>query len=281
MVSTRQLIEAGFGPRAIRRRVEGGWLARMHEGVYRVGVFAGPFGPEMAALLACGERAAISHASGAAVHVLRRRPVALVDVSAVGGSTGRRDGIRAHRIAALDASEVMYVDGIRVTTPARTLLDLAATTSSAGLERLTEEAQVQGIVTRDELLAALRRGAGRPGVRKLREVVGPDDEPTFTRSEAERRLRRLIRAADLPAARTNVRVAGWLVDAVWHRQRLVVEVDGYQFHRTRAKFERDRRRDGRLLMAGYRVLRITWRQLTREPELVVAMIATALVAERS
>jgi very-short-patch-repair endonuclease len=90
-----------------------------------------------------------------------------------------------------------------------------------------------------------------------------------------------IRAAALPQARTNVRVAGWLVDAVWDRERIVVEVDGYRFHRTRAKFERDRRMDGRLLMAGYRVLRVTWRQLTHEPELVVAMIATALAVERS
>ncbi len=78
--------------------------------------------------------------------------------------------------------------------------------------------------------------------------------------------------------RTNVRRAGWEVDAVWDRQRLVVEVDGYRYHRTRAKFERDRRKDGQLLLAGYRVLRITWRQLTREPETVVAVIAAALVA---
>jgi very-short-patch-repair endonuclease/predicted transcriptional regulator of viral defense system len=281
MVTTGQLIAAGIGARAIRRRVDGGWLARVHDGVYLVGLFPGPFGPEMAAQLACGKRAFVSHASAAAVHGLRRRPVAMVDISAVGGSTGRREGIRAHRASALSESEMTVVSGIRVTTPARTLLDVAASTSSAGLERLTEEAQVQKVVTRDELLAVLRRGAGRPGVAKLRAVVGPEDEPTFTRSEAERRLRRLIRAAGLPQARTNVRVAGWLVDAVWHRQRLVVEVDGYRFHRTRAKFERDRRMDGRLLMAGYRVLRVTWRQLTREPELVVAMIATALAAERS
>lgn len=281
MVTTAQLSAAGFGSKAIRRRMDGGWLSRVHDGVYLIGLFAGPFGQEMAALLACGPRAIISHASAAAVHRLRRRPIAMVDIAALGTSTGRREGIRAHRFAALHPSEVMVAGGIRVTTPARTLLDLAASTSSAGLERLTEEAQVQGIVTRSDLLAVLRRGTGRPGVRKLRDVVGPEDEPTFTRSEAELQLRRLIRAAELPQARTNVRVAGWLVDAVWDRQRLVVEVDGYRFHRTRAKFERDRRMDGRLLMAGYRVLRVTWRQLTREPELVVAMIATALAVQRS
>jgi very-short-patch-repair endonuclease len=80
--------------------------------------------------------------------------------------------------------------------------------------------------------------------------------------------------------RTNVKRAGWEVDAVWDAHRLVVEVDGYRYHRTRAKFERDRRKDTRLLLAGYRVLRITWRQLTREPEAVIATIAAALAVRR-
>jgi very-short-patch-repair endonuclease len=96
------------------------------------------------------------------------------------------------------------------------------------------------------------------------------------RSEAERRLLELVRAADLPAPQTNTRVAGLEVDMLWPAQRLVVEVDGYEYHGPRVAFERDRRRDARLLAAGYRVLRVTWRQLMTEPERVIAVIAAAL-----
>ena len=98
----------------------------------------------------------------------------------------------------------------------------------------------------------------------------------FTRSEAEKRLRELVRSAGLPQPRMNVHRAGWEVDAVWDDQRLVVEVDGRKFHSTPARFERDRRKDADLLLAGYRVLRVTWRRLTKEPREVVAILAGAL-----
>jgi very-short-patch-repair endonuclease len=144
------------------------------------------------------------------------------------------------------------------------------------LERLTEEAQVQRLVSAVELRAMVGRGTGRPGVRTLREVVDVLDEPLLTRSEAEKRLRALVRSAGLPPPRMNVHRAGWEVDAVWDAERLVVEVDGHKFHSPPPKFERDRRKDADLLLAGYRVLRITWRRLTREPQQVVAIIAAAL-----
>jgi very-short-patch-repair endonuclease len=110
----------------------------------------------------------------------------------------------------------------------------------------------------------------------LRAVL--QQEPSLTRSEAERRLLALIRAARLPPPRTNVRVGGFEVDMLWPAERLVVEIDGFAFHGGCAAFERDRRRDAQLLARGYRVLRITWRQLTREPHAVVATIAAALAA---
>jgi very-short-patch-repair endonuclease len=276
IVTTPQLLAAAVGPKAIRRRVAGGWLVRIHEGVYQVGVFAGPLGREMAALLACGPQAAISHNSAVFVLGVAPRPSGPAEVSSVGGI--RRRGVRAHRVAALDSADVVEWHGLRITAPGRTLVDLADTTPPAELERLVEEIQVQRLATPADLLGAIGRGAGRPGVRKLRTACDFIDEPAFTRSEAERRLRRLVNAAELPMPRLNVRVAGWEVDAVWDRQRLVVEVDGYRYHRTRAKFERDRRKDAKLLVAGYRVLRITWRQLTREPESVIATLAATLVA---
>ena len=276
IVTTRQLIAAGIGPRAILRRVDGGWLVRLYEGIYQVGVFAGPLGREMAALLACGAGAVISHWSAVYVLALGSRPSGPPEVSTVAGT--RRGGVLAHRVTVLPREDVIELHGLRVTTPGRTLVDLADTTPPAELERLIEEIQVKRLAEPGELLAAITRGAGRPGIRKLRAVSDLADEPFFTRSEAERRLRRLVKAASLPAPRTNVRVAGWEVDAVWDRERLVVEVDGYRYHRTRAKFERDRRKDAQLLVAGYRVLRITWWQLTREPETVIATLAATLVS---
>jgi very-short-patch-repair endonuclease len=276
IVTTPQLLAAGVGPRAILRRVAGGWLVRIHEGVYQVGVFAGPFGKEMAALLACGPKAAISHSSAVFVFGVAPRPSGPAEVSSVGGI--RRRGVRAHRVTALAPADVVEWHGLRITAPGRMLVDLADMSPPAELERLVEEIQVQRLASPTEILEAIRLGAGRPGITKLRAVCDLIDEPLFTRSEAERRLRRLVNAAELPMPRLNVRVAGWEVDAVWDRQRLVVEVDGYRYHRTRAKFERDRRKDAQLLVAGYRVLRITWRQLTREPESVIATLAATLVA---
>ena len=266
VVSTRQLREAGFGRNAIARRIDGEWLVRLHESVYQVGIFGGSFAGEMAALLACGPRSVIGRRSAVAVLGVRWPRGELVEVALPHEIKTSRAGVRCLRVAPLRADEVTVRHGLRVTTPARTLVDLAATTPPAELERLIEEMQVQGLASPAEILEGLRRGAGRPGIRKLRAVADLLDEPLFTRSEAERRLKALLRSAALPMPRTNVKRAGWEVDAVWDRQRLVVEVDGYRYHRTRAKFERDRRKDGQLLLAGYRVLRITWRQLTREPD---------------
>jgi very-short-patch-repair endonuclease len=120
-------------------------------------------------------------------------------------------------------------------------------------------------------LAAPAELATRPGLR--RAVVL---EPRLTRSEAERRLVKLVRAARLPLPVTNTRLAGWEVDAFWPRHRVVVEVDGYAYHGNRAAFERDRRKDAALVAAGYRVVRITWRQLADEPHAVVALLARLL-----
>ena len=279
LVTTEQLEKAGFGRSQITRRVRGGWLIRRHVGVYQLGVFAGPFGDELAALLACGSRAVLSHWTAAWVFELCRRVAGPLHVTFVEGFPGRRPGIRPHRAGTLPPCDVVIRHGLRVTTPARTLLDLAASTPRAELERLAEEAQVQRLASPAELLAVVERGAGRPGVAKLRAVLDFIDEPLLTRSEAEKRLRGLCRSAALPMPRMNVKRAGWEVDAVWDAQRLVVEVDGYGAHGPRPQFERDRRKDADLMLAGYRVLRITWRRLTREPEQLIALLAAALSQE--
>jgi very-short-patch-repair endonuclease len=250
-------------------------MVRRHAGVYQLGVVAAALGNEQAALLAAGPRAVLSHWSAAALHQLCSQSL-VVDVAFEGGLAGQRAGIRPHRAGDLPASDVMVKHGLRVTTPGRTLLDLAAVASRTTLERLVEEAQVQDAITAAELVATAGRAARKRGVRVFREVVQFLDEPLLTRSEAEKRLVALCRSAGLPLPRTNVSRASWEVDAVWDQQRLVVEVDGYRTHRPRAQFERDRRKDAELMLAGYRVLRFTWWRLTREPDQVIAILAAAL-----
>ena len=275
IVTIDQLRTAGVSKRAVAAHVRDGWIVRRHAGVYQLGVVAAPLAREQAALLAAGPRAVLSHWSAAALHELCSQSL-VIDVAFRGGLAGQRAGIRPHRAGDLPASDVMVKHGLRVTTPARTLLDLAAVASRATLERLVEEAQVQNAVAGAELVAMAERATGKRGVRVFREVVHFLDEPLLTRSEGERRLTALCRSAALPLPRTNVRRAGWEVDAVWDAQRLVVEVDGYKTHRPRAQFERDRRKDADLMLAGYRVLRLTWWRLTREPDQVIAILAAAL-----
>lgn len=249
VVTTAQLLDAGVGRRSIARRVERGWLVPQYRGVYQVGPVVGTHGPEMAALLACGEGAALSHQSAAAIWGIRGPHHGDVHVT-VTRDVRSRPGIRVHRTASLDAA---VHRGLPVTTPARTLEDLRRTLTSAELDRALEQAQVLGLI----------RDGGAP-------------EPDFTRSEAERRLKALCRAAGLPASRTNARVAGWEVDALWPAQKLVVEIDGFAYHRSRQAFERDRRKDARLQAAGYRVVRITWRRLRYESYAVAADLALLL-----
>jgi very-short-patch-repair endonuclease len=176
--------------------------------------------------------------------------------------------VRVHRARERPASARRH--GIPLTTPERTLLDLAAVLPQRELDRAVEQAKVLHLTTR----AALLRCPSRRGIRALERALA--DEPRLTRSEAEQRLLELLRAADLPPPRTNVRVHGHEVDLLWPRERLIVEVDGFAFHSTREAFERDRRRDAALQARGYRVLRLTWRQIVHEPQLVVARVATLL-----
>jgi len=279
IVSASQLAAAGFGPNATGRRVAGGWLVRRHAGVYQLGVHCGPLGDEMAALMACGAGSVLGHWASMAVFDVRGREGRPVDVLVPRDFAGQLDGVRRHVTRWLAPGDVVERHGMPVTVPARTLLDLAARISQRELERLVEDTQVRRLTSVGELQAMVERGAGRRGVRKLRAIVEELDEPLFTRSEAERLLLATVRAANLPLPRTNVRVAGLEVDALWPEQRLVVEVDGFAVHGTRVAFERDRRRDARLLLAGYRVIRLTWRQLTRERSSVVGLLRSALGTE--
>jgi len=258
IVTTSQLADAGIGPRAVEHRVANGRLTRVHRGVYRVGPIAAPYWHEMAAILATG--GILARQSAAAIWGIRPPHDGEVHVVASRKARSRR-GLRVHRSASLNAAVHL---GLPLTTAARTLHDLAPHLSHGELDRAVEEALIRGLTKPEEL-------TGRPALRRA-----TIEEPQITRSEGERRLRRLIKAARLPRAITNTWVAGWEVDAFWPAQRLVVEVDGFAYHGSRAAFERDRRKDAALVAAGYRVVRITWRQLVDEPHVVVALLARLL-----
>jgi len=259
VVTTRQLAAAGVGPNGIAYRVANGRLARLHRGVYRVGPITAPYAVEMAAVLATG--GALSHDTAAALWGIRPPHDGEPHVTVHGRDARARKGLRVHRCASLDAAVHL---GLPLTTVPRTLHDLAPVLTAGELERAVEEALIRGLARREDL-------ATRPALRRA-----AIEEPQITRSEAERRLRTLVRAARLPRAVTNVKVAGWEVDAFWPAYKLVVEVDGFAYHGNRAAFERDRRKDAALVAAGYRVVRITWRQLVDEPHVVVALLARLL-----
>lgn len=184
--------------------------------------------------------------------------------------------MRLRRAQSLDTGEVTSHRRMPVTTPTRTLLDLAHVVSTRELERAFEESHVRRLVDRRRLEALLARTPGRHGTAALRALLERQRGPTLTRSEAEERMLALVRAAHLPRPRVNARVKGREVDLLWDAQQLVVEVDGYAYHSSQAAFERDRLRDAELGAAGFRVMRVTWRALVDEPHAVVARLAAAL-----
>lgn len=269
VMTVGQLVEAGLSHDAVRHRVKQGWLRRRHRGVYLVGPLETPYSRALAAVLACGDGALLSHRSAAVLWGLVAPPMQAIHVT-VGRDVRSRDGIRVHRTT-IHPADARTKHGIPVTSPARTLLDLAATVEPA---RALNEAHVLRLVTDLSLDEQFSRYPRHRGTRALREATRP--EPTLTRSEAERRALELIRRARLPEPATNVKVSGYEVDLLWRAERLIVEVDGYAFHSMRRSFEHDRRRDADLITSGYTVMRVTWRQIEREPEATAATLATAL-----
>jgi len=276
VVSAAQLADAGCGRHWIAHRLATGWLNRRHRGVYLVGPLEAPFSAAMAAVLACGDGALLSHHPAAVLCGFRPPPVHLMHVT-VRRDVRSRAGIRVHRVTGLDPRDAARRRGIPVTSAARTLLDLAATNTRRDLNRAVDEARIHRLVTSDSLNKQCSRYPRHPGTPALRDAIRT--EPKLIRSEAERRLLELIRAARLPEPLTNARAGRYEVDFLWLHQRLIVEVDGYAFHSERSSFERDRRKDAELTLAGFRILRITWRQIVEEPEATVAILAAALAAQ--
>jgi very-short-patch-repair endonuclease len=273
----KQLVAAGIGSDRIDRLIARGMLRRIHRGVYAVG-HAAPtdLGPETAALLACGEHAVLSHHTAAALWAMVPEGDGLLHVTIRGRNGARPHGIRVHRTKRLTRGEVRIVEDLPVTSPARTLIDVAPDLDKRSLERAVEEALIQKLVTEGELRTAANSFNSRSGAARTLAVLDSWREPGITRSEAERRFRALMRAAELPEPLTNVRVHGYLVDCYWPSLGVVVEIQGYKFHSGRAAFERDTRKGAKLTAAGLTVCYVTWRQMEQEPYAVVARVAQVL-----
>jgi very-short-patch-repair endonuclease len=278
VVAHRQLLAIGLGRLAIKYQVECGRLHPIYVGVYAVGhPVLSLRGRWMAAVLACGDDAVLSHRDAGALWQLRPTAGARVHVTAVGRTRHPRRGIVVHRVRALDPRDVTCRDGIPVTTVARTLLDLAEILLPRQLERVFEEAERRRVLDLRAVEEVCRRSNGRRGLRPLRALLAAAREPATTRSELEAMFRDFCRDLDLPVPVFNALVAGYEVDASWPGSRLIVELDGYAFHRTRGAFERDRMKSVALKTSEYEVLRVTERMLRTEPSVVADAIRKGLV----
>jgi uncharacterized protein DUF559/putative AbiEi antitoxin of type IV toxin-antitoxin system len=255
VVSIAQLREAGLDSSAARRRTLAGRLHSIHRGVYAVGhSHLSVEGRWMAAVLACGAGAVLSHwAAAAAWRLLPDQPSAPVDVSVPSG-TGKkiRRGIRLHRRPSLDPKSVTRHRRIPITTPARTISDLGKVAPPVNVRRARRQAAVLGFRIDGE---------------------GKDDA---TRSELEFLFLKLCRQCHLPMPEVNIRIEGILVDFAWRERRLIVETDGYRYHRGRISFEDERARDLRLRSHGFEVVRLTYDQVVRQPGETAAVLRTLL-----
>jgi hypothetical protein len=285
VVSLAQLRSLGLGRSAVAERVKAGRLHRIHRGVYAVGHrrLSG-HGRSLAAVLAYGPRAALSHRSAAGHWGLRPDNRARADISLPLRSVRSRPGIDAHAMPTLRPVDVTRHEGIPCTSVARTLLDLADAVPRRQLERAVEQAELLRLFDLRAIEDVLAHANGRRGAAVLRGLLAElDDEPGLTASELEDRFVDLCRAAGLPKPEINQ----WVVvdhgppiraDFLWRRQRLIVETDGWRSHGTRQGFERDRLRDQRARLAGWEILRFTRRQLLRDPSWVTA--TTGLILAR-
>ncbi len=260
-VSVAQLIAAGLTYEGIRRRVPAGRLHRIFRGVYSVGhKNLTHQGWWMAAVLACGEGAVLSHRSAAMLWGLLNPRNGAVDVTVPGGGgRKRRQGIRIHRSTSLTPKAVTIRQGIPTTTPRRTILDLRRVVDRRTLEDAVAQAEIR-----------------RLPVGKLPGLL---HEPT--RSRLERRFLGLCKRHGLPRPEANLKIGPYEVDFLWRDWKFIVETDGWESHGTPSAFEGDRARDAYLGSLGYRVVRFTYRQVWHDGAVVAQRLRVLLGAGRA
>jgi Protein of unknown function (DUF559)/Transcriptional regulator, AbiEi antitoxin len=282
ILALAQLRELGLSASGTRERVRTGRLRRIYRGVYSPGhSVLTREGRWMAAVLASGPGAVLSHRSAAALLGLRRDSSSVVDVTTPAAGLRRTGRVIRHRGGTLRAKDVTVVDGIPCTSVARTLLDLAEVVDRQALRRACSQAEVLRSFDGRAVEDVLDRAAGRKGAPLLRELLSEGRiTEAITRNKLEERFLALCDQVGLPLPRVNAWIplgsGGVEADFLWENDRLVVETDGRGVHDTSTAFEADRRRDQRLLAAGYRVVRFTWAQVMHEPAGVVEVLGALL-----
>jgi very-short-patch-repair endonuclease len=274
LISRAQLRRLGFTEDGIKHRLATGRLRRVRRGVFLVGrPGLTELGRWMAAVLACGDGAVLSHSSAAALWRIGFESRSVVELSLPSPSRRRRPGLRIHRRPSLNLQRDLTSEhGIPVTTPIQTLIDMALRLDRAGVERMINEADKYNLTHPPQLREALDARNDEPGVAKLRHIL---DRRTFrlTKEELERRFLPLVRRAGLPVPLTGRIVNEFEVDFYWPELGMVVETDGLRYHRTPAEQARDRLRDQAHTAAGLTQLRFTHEQVRYEPEYVVRILA--------
>jgi Transcriptional regulator, AbiEi antitoxin/Protein of unknown function (DUF559) len=278
VVARGQLKALGLSPSAIDRRMRAGRLHALPRGVYAVGhPVVGPLGGRWAAVLACGPGAALSDRAAGAAWEIRRTSAALIDVTVPASGRAIRPGIRLRSRPSLPADEVTELNGLPITTPARTLLDLAASgLNRTRLELAVDRAEKQRLLDFADLRALLDRYAGAPGTPSLKAVLASYTDPLDVRSELEVLVLELCDAHGLPRPLVNCVIEGAVRDFCWPSRRLVVEADSFAWHSSPAALNADRERDVALTLAGWRVLRFTYAQVTRRRKWVAQSILSGL-----
>jgi very-short-patch-repair endonuclease len=273
-VTRSRVLALGGDDYAIYHRVRTGRLHRVYPGVYGVGRLPKTaLERASAAVLACGEEAMLSGISGLALWGFTKRWPRFPEVTVTGDR--RPKGITVHRSRTLTRQDIRRHQGIPVTSPARTILDCAPRLTDVQLTRVVNEALLSGHLRRSHLAELLVRCPSARLLPFVDTTAGP------TRSEFEDTFKRFCKRFGLPQPQFNVKVCGYEVDAYFEPEKVIVELDGWQFHSSRASFENDRRRDANTLAHGIVTVRITWARLMREPQAEAARLLKILQARRA
>jgi very-short-patch-repair endonuclease len=276
LVTPEQLAVCGLTPRGVAHWVNRGRLHIVFHRVYSIldGELP-PLARELAALLAVGERAFLSHRSAAFFWGMRKTAPAPVEVSVIGRSCSSRDGILVHRIKAIDRRDMVRKDGLWVSTPARAVLEVAAV-APGELVDVVDEGLAGRRVNNRELGAVLARNRPCRGAARLAAMLGDENAMAITRSDAEKAFLKLMRDSGLPRPEANAKFGPYVPDFIWRRQRLIVEIDTPTFHAGPRAFQNDRDKDLFYRDARFDVLRFTREHVMHRGPMVLAKVAQTL-----
>lgn len=279
VVSLLQLQAIGLSSEEIKWRVKRGFLHRLHRDVFAVGhVNLVAHARLVAALLTCGPSSFVSHRTAAAVWGLRELTTRRIAVTMPGMKARARPGLVVHRTARVpDPADVTTRNGLRVSSVARMLIELAATEKLSELDRLITQAVRKRILDLEQIETALARHARRPGIAKLKQALRDYRPRRDRRSDLERAFDRLIAGTAIPPPQRNVTIDGWEIDCYWPHVRLAVELDGRSYHTAVRDIEKDKLKDAKLLSRGIRTMRITDLRMTLDSRGILRDLSSLLV----